>query len=132
MKEQQASFTQMHVVFCIAMPFPESFGKTCNPDFTALSELNFHSVNPVPTDVTLNSQSWLQRVMWGIVSLHVRQKKKKKKKVRLYFSTRTLKLRQHKRSCNSRICTLCIYISGIHVTFLNGILPQMESNERIK
>ena len=25
-----------------------------------------------------------------------------------------------------------IYISGIHVTFLNGILPQMESNERIK
>ena len=65
----------MHVVFCIAMPFPESFGKTCNPDFTALSELNFHSVNPVPTDVTLNSQSWLQRVMWGIVSLHVRQKK---------------------------------------------------------
>ena len=46
--------------------------------------------------------------------------------------SRTLKLRQHKRSCNSRICTLCIYISGIHVTFLNGILPQMESNERIK
>ena len=36
----------------VAMPFPEPFGKTCNPDFTALSELNFHSVNPVPTDVT--------------------------------------------------------------------------------
>ena len=43
-----------------------------------------------------------------------------------------LRFRQHERSCNSRICTLCMCISGIHVTFLNGILPQMESNERIK